>query len=163
MPTFDDLDESFEKGNNAEFSKIISKFKDINGLQNDEPLLVYLTRILGSDDASGKEEIFKTLVSMGAKLDVKDGREKTPLSNLAFNNNLRYFKLLVELGADINYSGGGESPIERAIRSNDSIEVAKYILTHTSYIPAPTGVLTDVAKRSGAKKSITLLKELKIK
>ena len=80
-----------------------------------------------------------------------------------YNNNLHYFKLLVELGANINYDGSGESPIERAIRSNDSIDVVKFIFSNSKYVPLSTGVLSDVARRSNAKKSIALLKELKIK
>lgn len=163
MTTFDDLDSSFEEGKTDDFIKISSKLKSINGTQNEEPLLVYLTRLLGSDESLGKEDIFKYLVSKGGKLDVQDDSGRTPLSNLAFNNNLHYFKLLVELGADINFAGNGEAPIERAIRSNDSIEVAKFIFSNPKYVPLSIGVLSDVAKRSGAKKSIALLKELKIK
>jgi ankyrin repeat protein len=163
MTTFDDLDSSFEDGKTDDFIKISSKLKSINGTQNEEPLLVYLTRLLGSDESPGKEDIFKYLVSKGGKLDVQDDSGRTPLSNFAFNNNLQYFKLLVEFGADINFAGNGEAPIERAIRSNDSIEVAKFILSNPKYITQTSGFLSDVAKRSGAKKSISLLKELKIK
>jgi len=163
MTTFDDLDSSFEEGKTDDFIKIASKLKTVNDTQNEEPLLVYLTRLLGSDESPGKEDIFKHLVSKGGKLDVHDDSGRTPLSNLAFNNNLHYFKLLVELGADINFASDGEAPIERAIRSNDSIEVAKFILSNSKYIPLSSGFLLDVAKRSGAKKSIALLKELKIK
>lgn len=163
MATFDDLDSSFEEGNTKEFIKIFSNLKSANDSQDDEPLLVYLTRLLGSDESTGKEDIFRHLVSKGGKLDVQDDVGRTPLSNLAFNNNLHYFKLLIELGADINFAGDDEAPIERAIRSNDSIEVAKFILANPKYVPLPTGALSDVAKRSGAKQSIALLKELKIK
>jgi ankyrin repeat protein len=163
MPTFDDLDSSFEEGRTDDFIKISSKLKSVNNSQDGEPLLVYLTRLLASDESPGKEDIFKHLVTKGAKLDVQDDQGKTPISNLAFNNNLHYFKLLVELGANINYDGGGEAPIERAIRSNDSIDVVKFIFSNSKYVPLSTGVLSDVARRSGAKKSIALLKELKIK
>ena len=163
MTNFDDLDSSFEEGKTDDFIKISSKLKSVNDTQNEEPLLVYLTRLLGSDESAGKENIFKHLISKGCKLDVQDDSGRTPLSNLAFNNNLHYFNLLVELGADINFAGDGEAPIERAIRSNDSIEVAKFILSNSKYVPLSSGFLSDVAKRSGAKRSIALLKELKIK
>ena len=163
MTTFDDLDSSFEEGKTEDFIKISSKLKKVNDTQNEEPLLVYLTRLLGSDESSDKEDIFKHLVSKGWKLDVQDDSGRTPLSNLAFNNNLHYFNLLVELGADINFAGDGEAPIERAIRSNDSIEVAKFIFSNPKYVSLPSGSLSDVAKSSGAKKSMALLKDLKIK
>jgi ankyrin repeat protein len=163
MTTFDDLVSSFEEGKTVDFIQLSAKLKSVNDTQDGEPLLVYLTRLLGEDESPGKEDIFRHLVSEGAKLDVQDDRGRTPLSNLAFNNNLHYFKLLVELGADINFAGDEGAPIKRAIRSNSSIEVANFIFSNPKYVPLPNGVLSDVAKRSGAKKSTALLKELKIK
>jgi len=163
MPSFNDLYDLFKSGSCADFIDMVSKFDSVNTAEDDEPLIVYLSRIIGSNQASGKEDIFNHLVTKGVELNVHDDRQRTPLSNLAFNNNLHYFKLLVQLGADINYDGGGEAPIKRAIRSNGSIEVARFIFAHPNYIPLAVGVLGDVAKRSGAKVSIALLKELKIK
>lgn len=163
MPTFDDLDNSFENGNLEEFSSLASKLDSLNMLQDDVPLPVYLTRIMADDTTPGKEEIFKFLVENGTKLDVEDDQGRTPLSNLAFENNLHYFKFLIDLGADINYSGSGQSPIQRAIRSNYSIDVARFIFSHPNYIPVEKGILSETAKSSGAKNSIALLKELNIK
>ena len=74
MTTFDDLDSSFEEGNTDEFIKISTNLKSVNDTQDEEPLLVYLTRLLGSDEATGKENIFKYIVSKGGKLDVQDDR-----------------------------------------------------------------------------------------
>ena len=163
MSNFDDFDLPFEEGNTLEFIKKISSLNSCNDALDDEPLIVYLTRLLGEDQSTGKEEIFTYLVSNGGNLNVQDSSGRTPLSNLAFNNNLHYFKLLVALGADINFAGDGEAPIERAIRSNDSIEVAKFIFNNDKYVPIAAGGLPNIAKRSGAKKSISLLKELQIK
>ena len=163
MASFEDFDSSFLQGNTEEFVKILSELSSANESQDDEPFVVYLTYLLGANESPGKEDIFRHLVSVGGNLNVTDSRGNTPLSHLAFNNNLHYFKLLVELGADVNFTGEGESPIERAIRSNYSIEVARFILSSPKYIPLPSGVLSGIAKRSGAKSSISLLKELKIK
>lgn len=80
MPTFDDLDSSFEEGRTDNFIKISSKLKSVNNSQDGEPLLVYLTRLLASDESPGKEDIFKHLVTKGAKLDVQDDQGKTPIS-----------------------------------------------------------------------------------
>ena len=163
MSSFNKFDIPFEEGSTLEFIGQLSNLNSCNDSEDDEPFIVYLTRLLGEDQSTGKEEIFTYLVSNGGNLNVQDSSGRTPLSNLAFNNNLHYFKLLVALGADINFAGDGEVPIERAIRSNDSIDVAKFIFQNANYIAPAPGILSQVAKRSGAKKSISLLKELQIK
>ena len=164
MPAFESLYTSFIEGDIVKFKVAISKFKSVDATEEDEPLVVYLTRILGEDQSVGKEEIINFLATAGVNFNVHDSSDRTPLCNLAFNNNLHYFKLLIGLGANINYaSNANVTPIEWAIRSNYSLDVARFIFSNDMYVPPKLGVLANVAKRSGAKNSVALLKELKIK
>ena len=92
---------------------------------------------------------------------------RTPLSDLAFSNNLHYLKLLLGLGADVNYCPGddGYRAIDQALRSNYSLDCARYLLALPEIQKNKSDCkrFVEVAKASGAKNSLALLKELGLK
>lgn len=170
MAKFEKFDDSFYAGDTAEFKKLLVKLKSPDEKEDDEPFIVYLARILGSDDSPGKEDIFNLLKDAGCNFDVAEDSDysaRSALCHFAFNNNLHYLKLLISLGADINYQPNedGERPIHYAIKTDDSIESAEYLLKQKNIDLSPIRgrSLEKFAKESKAKKSLELLKKLGIK
>ena len=167
MTNFDAVISSFEENNLEKFKSAIAEIKSINEDEDEDGcLVIHLIQTLAGQQAPGKEDLFKALVSSGCNLNVMNKMGRSPLNWLAFQNNLHYFQLLVELGADINFGYGYmgyESPIGMAIRSNSSLEVAKFLFSHSEFKMPKAGDLMNIAKKSGAKNSLALLKDLKIK
>jgi len=167
---FEKFDDAFYAGDTAEFKKLLTKLKSPNEREDGEPFVVYLTRILAGDETPGKEDIFKFLADAGCDLNAAEDSEydaRTALCHLAFNNNLHYLKLLISLGADINAQPSEDSQraIHFAIKTGDSIECAEYLLKQKNIDLTPwrDRTLDKVAKESGAKKSLELLKKLGVK
>lgn len=172
MAKFEKFDDVFYAGDTAEFKKLLSKLKSPNEKEDDEPFVVYLARILAGDESPDKEDIFKVLVDAGCDLNAAENTEydaRTALCHLAFNNNLHYLKYLISLGADINQQPNnnedGQRAIHFAIKTDDSIECAEYLLKQKNIDLTPWRgrTLDKVAKESGAKKSLELLKKLGVK
>jgi ankyrin repeat protein len=167
---FEKFDDAFFSGDTAEFKKLLTKLKSPNEKEDGEPFIVYLARILDVDESPGKEEIFKALVDAGCDLNAAEDDEmsaRTALFRLAFNNNLHYLKYLISLGADINAQPNedGQRAIHYAIMTGSSIECAEYLLKQKNIDLTPWRgyTLDKIAKDSGAKKSLELLKKLNIK
>ena len=169
MAKFEKFDDAFYAGDTAEFKKLLTKLKSPNDKEDGEPFVVYLTRILAGDESPGKEDIFKVLADAGCDLNAAEDTEydaRTALCHLAFNNNLHYLKYLISLGADINAQPAedGQRAIHFAIKSDD-IECSEYLLKQKNIDLTPWmgRTLDKVAKESGAKNSIALLKKLGVK
>jgi hypothetical protein len=169
MLDFEAFDEPFTQANVARCIELIDEFArthddGVNGLIEDEPLVYYLAYLLKDDETTGREEVFSYLASKGCNLDAAQMSRSNALGQLAFSGNLHYFKVLVDLGANINLAPEqGESPIVRAVRSNYSERVMEYILSHPRFEAPKVGALTEIAKRSGSKNSAAVLKKLKIR
>lgn len=162
--TCDKIAKLFETQDLDGFKKLVDGATDVNKAFDGMTILGYLTQIIADDETPGRERFFNYLIDKGANVNVGDNMGRTPLSNLAFSNNLYYLKLLLELGADVNYcpEEHGHRAIDQALRSNYSLECAKYLLAlpQIQKSKADCERFTEVAKASGAKNSLALLKEL---
>jgi len=79
--------------------------------------------------ASGNPKILAALINAGAKINVKDSTEDTPLHwALREKNNFESIKLLVNAGADVNAPDNrGNTPLHMAVR-NRGADVVKLLV-----------------------------------
>lgn len=163
---FQDL---FEANDFEEFKKEVSKIKDINDQDEEDGfnLMLNLSLVYGNATEMEKFKFFEYLVNCGAKLDVTDAMGRTPLGNFAFEDNVAFTKLMIDLGADVNYRGEDRqvTAVYRAAKSN-AVNTLKYLLgvNGIDLSLKPWGYsISQYAKKGGAKPCIALLKEMGIK
>ena len=170
--------DAFEVNDLDKFKSLVSKVKNINAV--DEDLMTILSRLCFkasadySFDLTGERYTFdktaietksfiEQLLGLGAKINVLDARDRSPLSNAAHEGNYDLVKLLVELGADVNFcSDNGWGPIFHAI-SCDQVEIFKYLLNTKSYdksLKANDMSVNKFVKDKKSKRCIAFLKEI---
>ena len=91
---------------------------------------------------------------------------RTPLVNLARNDQLECIKLFERFGADINFCApNGYSPIQEALRVNCAVTVSKYLLEHPSLKlnEEHKYALLTSTRSANARKSLALLQEYGIR
>jgi ankyrin repeat protein len=129
--------------------------------EHNESVLGFLTRMVSSDEGRCLR-FFEFLLRSGADPNVPDDLGRTPLSNLARSNRVDCIELFIRYGADINLRPqNGFTALQEALRVNDALEAAKYLLERSDLRldKQYKRELLDCARRAGARKSLSLLRD----
>jgi ankyrin repeat protein len=147
------------------FDEFKEKIRYFNFLENDkgeEPVLGYLTRLAADQADEQYLRYFELLLKSGSNPNVCDSMGRTPLLNLARNDQLKCVKLFEKYGADINFHAlNGFTPLQEALRVNYALSVSKYFLEHpsTNLHPDYCEALLSSTRRANARQSLALLQK----
>ncbi len=133
----------------------------VGDADHNESILGFLTRMVSSDEGRCLR-FFEFLLQSGADPNVSDDLGRTPLSNLARSNRVDCIELFMRYGADINLRPkNGYTALQEALRVNDALEAARYLLERSDLRldKKYERELLDCARRAGARKSLSLLRD----
>ena len=114
------------QGNIETVKLLLESGDDINrlqGMQNERASALHFA-VRGNHP-----EIARLLIEQGARVDIRDVNDLTPLHNAAWSGDMEMVKLLIESGADIRAtSNDGRTPLSCAQRNNQ-YDTANFIRT----------------------------------
>lgn len=109
------------EGRTGEFRGLLDAGADINALVDSTTALIAAT-VCNQPDA------VRTLLDLGARVDLPDAHRLTPLSYAVLNQRPDIIQLLVESGADLNTTyGNGHNLLTAAVKIRDQPTVDKLI------------------------------------
>uniref|UniRef100_A0A803SV85 Uncharacterized protein n=1 Tax=Anolis carolinensis TaxID=28377 RepID=A0A803SV85_ANOCA len=113
--------DSVAKGNLSELEKYL-KENEVNAVNSANETLLHIAA------AHGHTEIIDYLISKGAKLEVKDQKERTPLHRAAKEGHGKAVNMLLQAGADMyTLAQEGKTPLHLANQNNHT-HILKSIL-----------------------------------
>lgn len=135
-------------------------------LRNDVDGLLVLNEVcrqLDTDDIDVTRRSLEVLFEHGACINGVDGNGRTPICYLAFNNQLRHIKFLVEVGVDLS-SVANRAALFYAGRTNDSLESLAYLVELFGVIrdSSTSEDLIQICARASASDSLRVLSSMGI-
>lgn len=85
---------------------------------------------------NGNVEIVETLLNFGAKIDVRDNSNRTPLMALDYNTSPDLIRLLLKHGADISAVDDSGNTVLHAAAENDNSEIIEILINEGADINA---------------------------
>lgn len=108
-------------GRAGDFEDLLDAGADINALEHSTTALVAAT-------VYNQPEAVRTLIDLGARVDLPDAHRLTPLSYAVLNQRPAIIQLLVESGADLNTTyDNGDNLLTAAVKIRDQPTVDKLI------------------------------------
>lgn len=109
------------EGRTADFGGLLRAGADINAVEHSGTALIAAT-------VHDQAEAVRTLIALGARVDLPDQNRNTPLSHVIGSNSPHIARLLVQAGADLNTTNAcGDSLLTAAVKDRDPTTIDELI------------------------------------